>query len=832
VSRNTTLCAAVVLLVVAGLSGIWLRQRESGPGALPNPAGPAAADPSAPVRQAPPSGLQSPPEPAREVASSEGLPTAPAAEAARTIQILVLRQDDERPISGAKVTAYEVATNEGSERTMPAAIETGADGRCACRVATSASLVHLKVEKEGFFHVNAHYERLEQLTIRLMPTARLAGRVIAADTEVPVPGARIRLMHNYCKGCEPDLAIADAQGRYELPGVPRRQSTTFKLDAEGFASQWRRFEIRSDEPAVELDFRLQRGIEIAGSVVDYTTGAGLAGAKVGELQTDAAGTFRGRVLPAEGESAVELRVEADDHCILSASLGQERWTEPLEFRLPRGAIVEGTVRDGSSGAPIPAAVVGLDNDYLAQARANQKPEPPPLVLPEGWRFEPEGFNCKARTDEQGRFRIENAVPWSAWLKLSVFADGYATSSQNIERVRGPDDSTWVDLVLAPKVSQPEVRVSGQISLNGQSLRTAKGRVRWKGPSREGEAAIHTGKFYTSVEPGEVALHVEVDGLPAALEGSDSTLHVDPEKALEHVVELGLPTRPITGRVTFEDGGAAALASLEASVPLSGSGEGYWDRLHVSAKATEDGSYALEVPDLPALYRVVASLDEDERSVDGIRAGAGGVNFVFARGGVLLFRFRDARSDELLPADRFELGWKRLAEDEYHRIQVGWPSAPDPEGWYELRLPGGRLDLRASQEMRAGYLPASVENILIQPGESCRVEFEMHLGQSVELQLAPDEGPLTNDHTVLLIEEELWDGVQYWPDRGSWDGGKLGDAIMNRFVRFSDERRATIYGLGRGTFRFKVFPDDVVMEPAELEVGEELLEPVLVRWRER
>jgi len=827
---KTTLCAGVVLLVVAGLLGLWLRQRESGLGALPNPAGPAAADHSAPVLQAPPSELRPPPEPAREVADTEAPAAASALQVARTIQILVLRQENESPISGATVTAYEPTEQGGERPTLPES-DTGVDGRCAVRVAASGESVHLRVEKDGFFHVNAYYERAAELTLRLAPTATISGHVLAADTETPVPGARIRLVHNHCKRCEPDLAVADTQGHYELPGVPLRQQTTLMLDAEGFPAQARSLEFRSDEPTVETDFRLQRGIEIAGHVVDFTSGAGLAGAKVGEIETDAVGAFRGRVLPAESESEIQLRVEADDHSMLSATLGQERWTELLEFRLPRGAIVEGTVKD-SRGAPVTGAVVRLDNDYAAQARAQKKPEPTPLMLPEGWKLEPEHYACVARTDEQGQFRIVNAVPWTAWTKLVVFADGYSRATKNIEHTPAPGESTWVEFVLEPKGANSAVGVRGQILLNGQPFRTAHGSVRWKGPSREGQAELESGDFYVSVEAGEVVLNVEIDGLPPALEGSESGLHVEPEKAIKHVVELRLPTRSITGQVTFEDGGAAPLASIEASLPLVGSGDGYWDRLHVSAKTADDGSYALEVPDLPGLYRVVASLDEDERSIDGVRAGASGVNLMLTRGGALLFRFRDASSDKLLRANGFILGWKHPAGDEFRSIRMDWQRAPDPDGWYEQRLPGGRLDLRASQDMPAEYLPTSVENVLIRPSEPCRIEFVMQPGQSVELVLAPDGASLSENHTVFLVEAELWEGVHLRPDTNSWEGGKLGAAIRNRHVRFDGEGRATIQGLGRGRFRFKVFPDDVVLEPAEIEIGEKPSEAVLVRWRER
>jgi hypothetical protein len=827
VSRKSKRTGAVALLAIAVLLGLWLW--KFGGGATQDAVGPASAERSAPVLQTQPSELLPLPTTEREVAGVEDQPPAPDPKETRTIQLLVMSHGDGRPISGARVTAYEDGTDGGSESAKPTESESDADGRCVLRVADSTRPVRLKVEKEGFFHLNAFYERRQELTLRLAPTSTLSGRVLAADTNVPVPGARIRLPHDYCKRCEPDIVIADAHGRYELPGVPRHQEATFLLDAEGFASQWRRLELREDRPEIELDFRIERGTEIAGRVVDYTSGAGIPGAKLGEIQTDASGAFRGHVIPEEGETVVHLRVEAPGHCTLSGTLDPDQALEGLVFRLPRGSIVEGTVKDGH-GAPIPAAKLRLSDDHRAKARAGRTPGDSQLDLPDGWRLDPEGYHSTARTDEQGRFRIENAVPASEYMELSVFADGYKSVDQRIARVSGPGERMWLELVLDE--TQPEGMVSGSIWLNGKPFRTATGRVRWKGASRAGDGVVHTGRFFMDVEPGELVFNIEVDGLSDQTEGTEFTLQVEPAAKIDHVVELRLPTRPIAGRVTFEDGGTAPQVSIDASLPLVGSGKSYWERLHVSAETAEDGSYSLDVPDVPSSYRVVASLDADEQSVEGVRPGASGVDFVLARSGVLLFRFRDALSDELLSTHDLELGWKRPGDDRYDSMQIGWDLVPDPDGWLEKRLPGGRLDLRASEYEQPRHVPTTVENVLIRPDEPLRVEFRMLPGKSSELLLASDQAPLPPRHTVLLVEADLWEEVRLGPDRNSLDGGRLGNSIYSRLVQFNQERRATIGGLGSGRFRFKVFPDDIELEPAEVEVGEATTEPVLVRWRKR
>lgn len=818
-SRNAKVVTTFGLLALVALVGLWLRLDGSGRSVRPGSEGTHHQD-SVPQEQ--PIELPSAPKLPREVVPTQA--TAPVAEKARSMHLLVLRAEDDRPVPGVSIQAYE----DGAKESQAVLGTTGEDGRCLIRVADAATSVRLRVEKEGYFHLNAYYERRDELTLRLTSTATLVGRVLAADTGAPVPGARIRMPHNFCKRCEPDVVLADGLGRYELANVPRLQDATFLLDAEGFASQWRRFELREDVPVIEVDFHIERGTEIFGRVEDYTTGAGIPNAKVGDIEADATGTFRGRVLPEEGRSKVHLRVEALGHCMLSGALDPEQAASALVFRLPRGAIVEGTVTDGH-GEPVAAALVRLDIDHRARARAARHPESSQIDVPEGWRLDPEGHHSTTRTDEQGRYRIANAVPASENMNLSVFADGHSRKSHAIERLRGPGESLWVDVVLGEPKS--EVKVSGTVHLNGQSLRTAQGRVHWKGPSREGDGIIHTGSFYTDVEPGEVAFSLEIEGLPTATEGVEFTLQLGLTAKIDHVVELSLPTRPIAGRVTFEDGGAAPRVAIDASFPLVDPGKGYWDRLHVSNKTAEDGSFTLDVPDVTDSYRVVAKLDEDEQSIEGVRAGTSGINLVLARSGVLQFRFRDAQTDEILPSRNFELGWRRPAEERFHSLHLGWALAPDPDGWFEKRLPSGRLDLRVREDDQPKYVSTSVEDVLIRPNEPTRVEFMMVPGRSMELYLAEDQRPFSAKHAVLLVEADLWEGVQHRSEGNSWDGGALGSEITNRFVQFDSEGRAMIYGLSSGRFRFKVFPGDIAIEPEFVEVGESAPGKVTLRWRE-
>src|SRR5262249_42594331 len=159
------------------------------------------------------------------------------------------------------------------------------------------------VEKEGFFHANADLERWDELTLRLARLASVSGRVVAADTGAPVAGATVELLHDHCHACPSNGTSTDAPGRFELAAVPRGRDVTFALAAADCAPQRRALELRADEEHAELDFRLQRGFELSGHVLDFQSGAGIPGAHVGEIVTDASGAFRGRMLPPDGMSA-------------------------------------------------------------------------------------------------------------------------------------------------------------------------------------------------------------------------------------------------------------------------------------------------------------------------------------------------------------------------------------------------------------------------------------------------------------------------------------------------------------------------------------------------
>ena len=98
-----------------------------------------------------------------------------------------------------------------------------------------------------------------------------------------------------------------------------------------------------------------------------------------------------------------------------------------------------------------------------------------------------------------------------------------------------------------------------------------------------------------------------------------------------------------------------------------------------------------------------------------------------------------------------------------------------------------------------------------------------------MQLAKGQESWPRDHGLFLVEEEFWDDVREGSQPGQFSVSGTGLNLLARLARLDSKGPVTIRGIGAGRFRFKVFPGDLAVEPAEIVVEEGLDEPVLLRW---
>jgi protocatechuate 3,4-dioxygenase beta subunit len=113
-------------------------------------------------------------------------------------------------------------------------------------------------------------------------------------------------------------------------------------------------------------------------------------------RTDASGRFR---LAVRRAAPYTVRVEAKG--LAGATVEKARPATPLAVVLVRGGVLEGTVRDGTSGQPVPGA------------RVEARPE---MALSLPW--EPTAGVSQAVTDAKGRFRLEGLAsgPQTVWAR--------------------------------------------------------------------------------------------------------------------------------------------------------------------------------------------------------------------------------------------------------------------------------------------------------------------------------------------------------------------------------------------------------------------------------
>jgi hypothetical protein len=163
------------------------------------------------------------------------------------------------------------------------------------------------------------------------------------------------------------------------------------------------------------------------------------GERAGEATTDEGGLFRVLSEVAGDEVRFDVRVRAEG--LIATGIGGLAleplvWRDVGTFRLKRGALIEGTVVATATGHPIPNAqvsILGLPGESLRSVSTGA------------------GMDVAARTDSEGRYRIDGA-PFSA-LTIVAVAKGHAQAArENVHLER--DAQNRFDFALSPGFEVP------------------------------------------------------------------------------------------------------------------------------------------------------------------------------------------------------------------------------------------------------------------------------------------------------------------------------------------------------------------------------------------
>ncbi|MDA8020684.1 MAG: carboxypeptidase-like regulatory domain-containing protein [Thermoanaerobaculia bacterium] len=210
--------------------------------------------------------------------------------------------------------------------------------------------------KEGFLIDRQSFEVPSAFVeCRLEPLASLEGRWIDGDSE-GVSGVSVQIQDGFSEG-KPQLAIADADGRFRLDGVP---AGTYQLTAaaNGYAIERLEIELQPGETRDLEEMPLRPGRELDGIVLERSTLEPVEDARVlvtsppgaGRSETDAEGWFR---LMTDFDRPITLRVTSSRHAPQQVEVGTDQFDsrEPLKVLVSAGGRIEAIAIDSDSGLP-------------------------------------------------------------------------------------------------------------------------------------------------------------------------------------------------------------------------------------------------------------------------------------------------------------------------------------------------------------------------------------------------------------------------------------------------------------------------------------------------
>ena len=384
--------------------------------------------------------------------------------------------------------------------------------------------------------------------------------------------------------------------------------------------------------------------------------------------------------------------------------------------------------------------------------------------------------------------------------------------------------------------KPGFVIEGVVTLNGEPIEAS---LRWNGPvdsgwavaDQEDEHGKPTGAFrIEAAGSGEVKIIANPDDFsirPFVTPGLARVEGKEGEVVAGVTIGLSLEYEPIRGLVLDTEGrpadGVRVIATLRKGM---GSFEAF---------SKTDGSFLIPVPAHTGPYDCSASLDRErlfEQTVpQEAHPGDDDVTIKLPRIAQCRVRALDARTLE--PIEGAAFWWNRAG---YRRVNGISPEmimlwATDPEGWFHLELLEGQVEFFVTAK---GYARPTPRPVFARHGEMAQIDFLLERGLELSV-LSAEEEPFPSGHTLLLLEERAWNDVRieeqviHDVSYGYSDGGSYfpGMTMYHRLVDLSP-MSAPLTGLEPGRYCFKVFPNDLVIDPPCIDLTPEL-HSVEIRW---
>jgi uncharacterized GH25 family protein len=255
-------------------------------------------------------------------------------------------------------------------------------------------------------------------------------------------------------------------------------------------------------------------------------------------KTDAEGRFK---LALKKAGALDLRIEKQGLAIRRL----EKWpsSASLDVQLAKGGVIEGTVRDGPSGATLPGVRVEARSD-----RAADRPLP----------WDPEAGSVRSKTDSKGRFRLEGLGPGTYVVEAS--ARGYGRGRREGARPGRPLDLfVFSGGSIGGVVFGPDARPIPAAVVQARAVNRRSGAAP--------QLADADGRFdLLGLDPGTYTLVARVPGLAAGIAvgvvvGSEGETRADVTlrgggRVMGRLVSG--TDHPVAGRVHLQEAGGGAL----------------------------------------------------------------------------------------------------------------------------------------------------------------------------------------------------------------------------------------------------------------------------------
>ncbi len=821
--RFKFLIAAALAICVLIVVGLLVRERGTtlvvSPGAESRPS--VASNPVASIEGAGQSKrVVEPIAPASDPASTQ--PQSPKID---NPVVVVVVDENEAPISGATVEI----TDEGPVGFFAA----DEQGRCVLPIESGNSSVQLRVSADGYVTYRVRYSRSPEIPITLHRSLHIRGRVVEAGVHTAIAYASVHVTPSASGGGVDLRTTAGESGEFEIDGIPAAEVSSWVAEADGFATSKRDLKVSSSDSDIVL--QLSKGVPMTFAVVDASTRSPIAGAHVygndSELTADASGRIMTSALLAVGAKEAGIRARADGYCDLLLRVTSVAAASAAVFELPLVQTIKitGTVRNRAGAALENATVAIRSAPRTGHAQLDAALVAPLVALPSGSTVVSQYPYPSATTDHDGRFVIDGVLPWYSQYQYVAYAPGCRALINAIKETGEPGTTMTLDIVLVPVGDVSTL--TGSITLNGVPCLA---RVSWKGATRDGSARTGDDGRYRidNVECGDVALTVAFGGFGMVgrcrdLLPCERRVQVQRDGDCRADFAFNLDLATIRGRVMAADGSPAKGISVDAFAP---------DSCWAEHGTTDvDGRFDLHVDPAVARYGLEVGHGVDSVTLSDVAPNTSDLKVVLPGAAQLRVRVLSAETHESQTRFHITLHDERNGHQEFDSVIQMGPTKPEPDvdGWYLVDVKPGRYQLIVGDSFGepSGQLPSSASNVVVRIGEKVPIEFVREKGLSVELTLAPDQQPWSaQEFTAVLLEPSLWNDV----DLGS-NGWNLGpsvqgvNVIKSRTVRFDEKGRATVKALAPGTYRFKVFPATMSIEPSEVTVPLANDQPLEIRW---